>query len=423
MRFGLLLMGLLLLALVRPAAGAAGVSPAELLALTPDAARRVEQAGQRGLMEIAPVNLPAADAGDCNHYGWPIATITGSTIVVVHRRLPGHNPKDAGKPDASMSDAISLRSADGGRTWSAPYDLRDAMKPEDRMRGGLVALSHRSKFDKDNKSRAGYKVHMHAVGTTRDGAVVAVNNHGVFRSDDAGRTWQHFSKALRDDTFLHGIVSLGPNVFDDPKLGLLVVGNWSGSAGAPGTLSDRFVALRSRDGGATWKVEDHPAGFPQYEPAGVFCEGRYLFVTRDQATRRSHKQMSWSPGTAPDVLDTNLEDLRMVDTVDLSFNPVTRRLELVRSERYRMELWLWSLAPADWQRGPWRRECRLLGREGNFYKTADGFHPAGAVIDAGRGVQHIFIYSGHPNGPAGVFRITRTLDTPRLAASLGENSQ
>ena len=60
----------------------------------------------------------------------------------------------------------------------------------------------------------------------------------------------------------------------------------------------------------------------------------------------------------------------------------------------------------------------LLATEGQFDSTADGFHPAGAVLDANRGVPHIFSYSGHPNGPAGVFRITRTLDTPRLSALL-----
>ena len=96
-----------------------------------------------------------------------------------------------------------------------------------------------------------------------------------------------------------------------------------------------------------------------------------------------------------------------------------KRFEIVRSERHRMELWLWSMDPADWDKGQWTRECRILATEGQFYSTADGFHPAGAVLDANRGVQHIFIYSGHPNGPAGVFRITRTLDTPRLSALLG----
>ena len=95
---------------------------------------------------------------------------------------------------------MRLRSTDGGKTWSEPYDLRDCMKPEDRNRGGIVPLSHRYKFDGKNESMEGYKIHLHAIGTTRDGAVVAMNNHGVFRSEDQGKTWKHFSKALREDT-------------------------------------------------------------------------------------------------------------------------------------------------------------------------------------------------------------------------------
>ena len=82
---------------------------------------------------------------------------------------------------------VVLRSDDGGNSWSQPYDLRDCMTPADRMRGGIVPLSHRAKFDEENKSPQGYKVHLHAIGTTSDGGVVAINNHGVFRSDDQGR--------------------------------------------------------------------------------------------------------------------------------------------------------------------------------------------------------------------------------------------
>ena len=128
--------------------------------------------------------------------------------------------------------------------------------------------------------------------------------------------------------------------------------------------------------------------------------------------------MTWSPGEEPVVTATNLKNPRFVDTVDFFFNPVTNRFEVVRSERYRMQLWLWSAAPEDWPTGKWRRECRIFAREGAFYRDADGFHPASAVIDTKRGVQHIFVYTGHPNGPAGVFRITRTLDTPSLARFL-----
>ncbi|MCP4787065.1 MAG: exo-alpha-sialidase [Fuerstiella sp.] len=387
-------------------------------ALTDAAASQLKKSESLGLMEIAPVHLPLESVGDCNHFGWPIATMTGGTIVVMHRRIPGHNAKGAGQPDPTISYGIVLRSTDGGRTWSQPYDLRDCMRPDDRNRGGIVPLSHRAKFQKDNKSTAGYKVHLHSIGTTRDGAVVAINNHGVFRSQDSGQTWQHFSTAFRDDKFPHEIVNLGPRILDHSAHGLLVFGNWFGEANSYHKLSNRFVALTSPDHGATWKVEEHDAGFPQYEPATLFHKGRFLFVTRDQTKARAHKQISWLPGESPLLIDTNLSDPRLVDTVDFSFNPVTGRFEIVRSERHRMELWVWSMDPADWNTGQWHRECRLLAIEGKFYSTADGFHPAGAVVDVQRGVQHIFIYAGHPNGPAGVFRITRTLQTPQLAAAL-----
>ena len=389
----------------------------QLLNLTPDMHETLAHAQRSGAIEIAPVHLPANVSGDCNHFGWPIATMVGETIVVMHRRIPGHNPTHAGGPDPSMSYGIVLRSGDGGKTWSRPQDLRDFMTPEDRRRDGMVPLSHRAKFDKDNKSTEGYKVHLHAIGTARDGAVVAINNHGVFRSDDAGGAWRHFSTALRHDNFPHQIVNLGPRLLDDPRQGLLAFGNWFGEAHSDHALSNQLVVLRSPDGGATWQVTDYPAGFPQYEPAALHQDGRFLLVTRDQTEVRSHKQMDWQPGRPPKVIDTNLEDPSSVDTVDFSFNPVTGRFEVVRSERYRMELWVWSLEPRQWETGQWRRECRLLATEGEFYWETDGFHPAGAVIDVNRGVQHIFIYSGRTDGPAGVFRITRTLDTPALRAA------
>ena len=385
-----------------------------LLNLTEESRSEIDRATAADTLELAPVNLPTNPPGDCNHFGWPVATLSGESIVVMHRQIPGHRAKGAGGPHEKMSYGIVLRSEDGGATWSKPYDLRDCMAPEDRNRGGIVPLSHRAKFDKGNRSTEGYKIHLHAIGTAGDGAVVAINNHGVFRSEDAGRTWAHFSRALRDDTFPHQIVNLGPRIIDHPGKGLTAFGNWFGEVDQYHQYHERLVALISADGGATWTVEDRAAGFRQYEPAAIFHEGRFRFVTRDQTEVRAHRQMDWLPGEEPRVISTNLEDPRLVDTVDLSFNPVTARYEMVRSERHRMELWLWSLDPADWGRAEWRRECRLLKRTGKFYQEADGFHPAGAVIDEKRGVQHIFFYSGHPNGPAGVFRLTRTLDTPAL---------
>jgi hypothetical protein len=147
----------------------------ELLALTDEMRVQLDQATEKGLVELAAVNLPVDPPGDCNHYGWPIATMTGDTIVVMHRRIPGHNPRGAGGPHAKMSYGIVLHSDDGGKTWSQPYDLRDGMKPEDRNRGGVVPLSHRFKFDSENKSTEGFKIHLHAIGTTRCGGVYRIS--------------------------------------------------------------------------------------------------------------------------------------------------------------------------------------------------------------------------------------------------------
>lgn len=417
---------LLLIAIVSAAPSAARAAEApvtaeRLLGLVDAARERIDEAARRGLIEIAPVHLPVDPPGDCNHYGWPIATLAGDALIVMHRRIPGHNPRGAGRPHEKMSYGVVLRSTDAGRTWSEPYDLRDCARPEDRVRGGTVPLSHRFKFDPGNTSTEGWKIHLHALGTLRDGAVVALGNHGAFRSDDAGRTWRHLREAFRDDIFPHPIVNLGPNLIDLGEQGLLAFGNWFGTAKGP-AWHEQLVVLRSRDGGAHWDAEPHAVGFRQYEPAALRFEDRVLFVTRDQTSGREHRQMTWIPGQAPTAAKTNLVDPKYVDTTDLSYNPVTKRFEVVRSERYRMELWLWSLAPADWETGRWRRECRLLAREGQFYATSDGFHPAGAVVDARRGLQHVFVYAGLPQGPAGVFRITRTLDTPKLAEVLSPAS-
>jgi len=112
----------------------------ELLGLTNETRRQLAEAARHGLIEIAPVHLPVDPPGDCNHYGWPIATMAGDTIVVMHRRIPGHNPRGAGEPHAKMSYGIVLRSGDGGKTWTKPFDLRDCMqckqRPENVAPGG-----------------------------------------------------------------------------------------------------------------------------------------------------------------------------------------------------------------------------------------------------------------------------------------------
>ena len=79
------------------------------------------RAEKAGALEVAPVHLPVDPPGDCNHYGWPVAAMAGDVIIVMHRRIPGHRAKGAGKPHPKMSYGIVLRSSDGGKAWSKPY--------------------------------------------------------------------------------------------------------------------------------------------------------------------------------------------------------------------------------------------------------------------------------------------------------------
>ena len=63
---------------------------------------------KKGHIEVAPIHLPIDPPGNCNHYGWPVATMVGKTIVVMHRRIPGHNPRGAGGPDEKMPCGVML---------------------------------------------------------------------------------------------------------------------------------------------------------------------------------------------------------------------------------------------------------------------------------------------------------------------------
>ena len=47
--------------------------------------------------------------------------------------------------------------------------------------------------------------------------------------------------------------------------------------------------------------------------------------------------------------------------------------------------------------------------------------PGGSVIAADLGVQFIYVYLGHFQGPTGIFQVTRSLDTDRLRRFLLEN--
>ncbi len=403
---------------------------------SPEQLDLLSRAKANGVMELSPVVLPFDRLDDNNHMGWPVATSAGNSIIVIHRRIPGHNPKESGRGGAESTFSMATRSIDGGATWSKSYDLRDTMGAE-RNRGGELPLSHRYKFGPLNHSKQGYKLHLNAIGTTHDGTIVVLCNYGVFRSKDNGQSWEHHPEPFREDTTPGGIVYLGPRIIDHPDHGLLAFGNTVGyvPAGTPGANYSRnpvdapgkfnrpsLLVLCSEDGGCSWRCIDHqlPNWAAQHEPAALYFDGLFWVIGRDQISGTDHVQMRFaSPGEAVEIQRTNMRNNRSIDTVDIDFNPVTGRIEVVRSKREDMRVDLWSIDPADWETAEWRLETTLFRRGGSFYSDGDGFHPAGAIIDSSAGVQHIFIYMGNPSGPAGTFRLTRTLDTPRLVEQLG----
>ena len=395
----------------------------KLLAADDSDLKRLSLGASQGLIELAPVNLPTAPKGDNDHFGWPVATAVDDTLIVVHRAMPGHNRKLSGDADTDTTYSTIVRSTDGGRTWSEPYDVRQCMTEADRNRGGSVPLSHRYKFDPQNHSPLGYKLHLNAIGTTRDGDVILVSDHGAFRSEDKGRTWKHLREAFREDRHDGPFVSVGPRIIDHPEHGLLLFAHHTVFRNhRPSDILHELAIYRSHDRGESWERTSQalPEWCKPAEPDVILHDDHFVAIIRNQPPANTLAQMRFQFGDEQigDVANTNMKTRRSVDTSAICFNPITKRYEVVQSKREDMSINLFSIAPADWKTAQWRWECQLFKRDGSFYSTADGFHTGGAVIDEKRSVQHIFFYCGHPGGPAGVFRLTRTLDTPKLAEFL-----
>lgn len=420
-----------------PLAPAPAGSPLAVTLLEFDEPQVALLARASGLLEIAPVALPEGEnlLGKNAHFGWPVATGAGDAIIVVFHRQTGHGSRQENRPDPHTSRAVATRSLDGGRTWSRPADLRQFIRQPTAA----------SRLDFGN-----------SIITASDGAVVTDTMEGVFRSADRGASWEHLPGAF-------GAGNRGPVLIEHPVHGLVAFAHRKipGAATAPYKLSssvaDEIWLRYSRDGGRTWREtkQDLPLFVKPVEPAALFHNGSLIVLARcaaaesfEPATRTWRYVQLWSKdGWLP--LQAKLTNIRASDvshlppyrsshgpfsqdTVDVAFNPVTRRLEAVATNRNgggagrehvhtHMTLNLWSIDPAKLLAGDaeWRFEGTLLSRRGIMgTRDVDGMHPGAAVIDAQRGVQHLFIYLGFKQGPAGIFRLTRTLDTPKLSRFL-----
>lgn len=368
--------------------GTAEFEPA-LLAANDEQLNTLRQAKEAGLLELAPVNLPNNPKGNNDHHGWPVATMIDDTMIVVHRTMPGHNARVAGTADKDTTYATVLRSTDGGKTWSAPYDIRDCMTEADRNRGGFIPLCHRFKFDPSNRSPLGYKLHLNAIGPTRDGAVIVVTDHGVFRSEDKGRTWKHLRMAFREDRHEGPFAYVGPHIIDDPEHGMLLFAHHTiYRFRRPVDIARELAVYRSRDRGESW--EKTALKLPNWckpaEPDVILHDGKFTAIVRNQAPANILAQMRFDFGDneITDVANTPMKTKTSVDTSAICFNPIAKRYEVVQSKREDMSIHLWSIAPEDWATAKWHHEARLFKRSAGFYELADGFHTGGAILDEER---------------------------------------
>lgn len=412
----------------------------ELAELAPGQLERLRQGRKQRLLELNPLVLPEAPhiVGKNTHFGWPVATRAGKTLVVIYLRRRKHYL--APQFDQDSSGMMVTRSVDGGKRWSLPVDVREQFPNAD---GSLPGYS---------KSES--------ITTTADGAIVVGHKGGTFRSEDQGQTWKHFPHAFRKEVEPGVHVRLNcPRMIEHPDYGLVRMEGTHLAAEFPGWphSGNRMATGFSRDGGKTWQEQLHPVPIGgSAEPAMLLHDGALFMVGRphdvvayDAETHTSHYMQYWSrTGWFPlQAKRTNIRTTDRLksgrpgkgfDTVDLGFNPRTKRLEVIATDRMgggvegrfwdvKFALNLWSIDPQAMLSGSaeWRFEGCLLQRNKPMtipyrFGMSDGCHPAAAVMDPEQGVQHIFIYLGSPNGPAGIFHMKRSLDTPRLAEFLRE---
>ncbi len=397
------------------------------LHIDPSEVDRLAEAEAQGLMNIKTVILPEGENfwGNNRVFGWPVAAMIDDTIVVVFRRRVLHyNCPDSGwEKSDEFSGESYIRSTDAGLTWGPMVDIMPLMS------GGGAAIGS-----------------MPCIGVNRYGEFL-IKRNGILRSTDKGQTWTLYNTfgALSQPNATNG-----PELVNHPYFGVLSFNSKLNEEPYP------IWIRRSNNGYSTWSempwFDDQSI---PHEPAVCTWDGNILLISREgnldfandgKTNNFTQHLYKYDAGdtfydinfkrTQTNVLHNNFQ--YSFDTPSVMLNPVTNRIELLQSHRWGGQpgyegnnteipmstLLLWSIDPQELLDGSseWRFEGPLLIRNnhmGGSGYNVDGLHPAGAVIDTKRNVQHIFIYAGDLRcGYTGIFHITRTLDTPTLSRFL-----
>jgi len=391
---------------------------AQTLLINSDELARLVELEKKGVMTIRPVTLPEGKylQGKNNHLGWPVGIKIGNTLLCAYHQTLRHHGTGP-RNDGSSSDAVVVKSTDGGYTWSEPIDIRQfgtSAKP--------MVLDFGNCF-----------------GVLGD-KVFFATKYGLYSSQDEGKTWNLIPDALTQEQTSHEYRNnFGPRMIIHPVKGLVIP---AGVRDLP--YLDMYY---SQDRGKTWNHERfqlsdsiHPL-----EPTAMYHNDHLIFLSRNhtlpfqwhqtiKSTQRPCMMVSetgWFPFKYQRI--TNISSNRWPDTSDLDYNPFTKRYEAVvtnrnggveeneKNEKNEQTVNLWSISEEDLYAGradQWRFEATLLRLKSGMLEIGpddiDAAHPGGAVIDEDNEVQHIFIYCGKYATPTGIYRITRTLDTRKL---------
>lgn len=386
---------------------------AYLANLSPQEQEKFDLGKTLGLLDFEPIHLP--QPGEWLRPGWPVAIKQNGSICLFYRPYE------------------MIRSTDNGQTWQPAVDMRDFIL---------------------TPNTATVLAGMQVLGFNSSDQMVFLDKNGIYLSSDEGLSWQHITNAFTSMQMTGPALNNGPAIIQHPYWGLMTF---------PVSL-DQFWIRYSQDGGLTWSETNTPLpasyaanaeaaainyndsiimlsrchDYNTYEPIrsdpnyGTIGTYKYVQLWSQngqfpfQASLTNIKATGWGYGSGP----------WGQDTVDLSLNPVTQRLEAIVTNRLGggpgeegnmqiQTLNLWSIDPENLLAGSstWTFEGTLLSR-GQYIDglRVEGMHPAGAVIDTQNNTQQIYVYLGLKNQVYGVYRITRSLDTDSLSSLLARSS-
>ena len=343
-----------------------------------------------GSMQVAEVLVPEGEdfkSGSYN-FGWPVAAMNGSSIIVSTQRklLPGQTDDKSGKGQ------LLITSDDAGETWSKPVEVQN-LQPYGYRVGDLSCIGN------------------------FEGNIIQKGN-GTMITEDKGANWKPFPRAFKYVT-QEAYGPNGPRIHNHPAFGLIFVTGTSASIGTGSVIrSDNGVLWEDSD----WGIEgDDPVNCPG--PSSLVLEDGSILMVSSNGLQMVQYLYKYKAGDTydgilftADILFDISTSLSANDVPNLIYNPVSGKIEMMESNPG--ALILWSIDPKDLMEGSidWELETVLMKRTG-----ISSMHPAGSVVDLDKQLQHIFLYMGgeYPDRNC-IYKLSRSLDTKSLASWINE---